>query len=159
MEVGEESGWKKIHTVCLLGLTFEMSMVFGDLYILGMHLSPDLFLTLPTSEVFAYVGPKCTRGTSAHLLARRGYFGVFWGIWVCEWCVGVILAIPISGARTSGRGDTLDRQGTTLKAKVVNIKSYHWKQVRNAASQWTAIFARRLNAFTRRPNLPVFIGK
>jgi hypothetical protein len=58
MEVGEESGWKKIHTVCLLGLTFEMLMVFGDLYILGMHLSPDLFLTLPTSEIFAYIGPN-----------------------------------------------------------------------------------------------------
>jgi len=56
---------------------FERLMVFGDLYILGMHLSPDLFLTLPTSEltppVLAYIGPNAHSGTSAHSLARRGY--------------------------------------------------------------------------------------
>jgi hypothetical protein len=40
------------------------------------------------------------------------------------------------GARTAVRGATLDQQGTTPKAKVVNIKSYRWKQVGNAASQW-----------------------
>ncbi len=36
MEVGDESGWEKIHSVCLLGLNSEMLMVFGDLYILGI---------------------------------------------------------------------------------------------------------------------------
>jgi hypothetical protein len=70
--------------------------------------------------------------------------------------------------------DTSERSYPSLagyhtKAKVANVKSYRWKQDGNAASQWDlmsccplAIFARRLNAFTRRPNstLPhVFIDK
>jgi hypothetical protein len=68
MEVGEESGWEKIHTVCLLSLNVEMLMVFGEIYIswLGMQLSQSSIFNTANervnSSVLAYLGPNAHVG-------------------------------------------------------------------------------------------------
>jgi hypothetical protein len=57
------------------------------------------------------------------------------------------------------RGATLDRQGITPKARVVSVKSFAGSRMemglasRISCRAASAIFAKRLNAFTRRRNL------
>jgi hypothetical protein len=55
--------------------------VWRSIYLGDASLARSIFN--PANERdFCLHRAKCTRGTSAHSLARRGYFGVFWGIWV-----------------------------------------------------------------------------
>jgi hypothetical protein len=60
--VGEESGWKMIHTVCLLGLNVEMLMVvWRSIYLGDASLPCSIFNRANErvySSVLAYIGPN-----------------------------------------------------------------------------------------------------
>jgi len=62
MEVGEESGWEKIHTVCLLSLNVEMLMVFErSIYLGDATLARSIFNAANERvnlSVLAYLGPN-----------------------------------------------------------------------------------------------------
>jgi hypothetical protein len=95
---------KKIHTVCRLGSNVRNADgVWRSIYLGDASLARSIFN--PANErvypsVLAYIGPNAHGGTSAHSLAPRGYFGVFW--WVC----GVLRSF---GCTHFGSEDTSER--------------------------------------------------
>jgi hypothetical protein len=61
--VGEESGWKKIHTVCLSNLNVRNADgVWRSIYLGDASLARSIFNERVYPSVFALHRAKCTRG-------------------------------------------------------------------------------------------------